>query len=125
MTSHGTNRKSLRESEQGSTKKRMITSGFQVGRTGFRLDGKEKGKVENARNEDAEKGIPQHIPKKMANQELSKESELKEGKNEKKRKWDIPSDGYRTCSVCKRVKQGNQRFSGKTKNSIIKGRDGL
>ena len=68
----------------------MITSGFQVGRTGFRLDGKEKGKEENARNRDAEKGIPQHIPKKMANQELSKESELKEGKNEKKRKWDLP-----------------------------------
>ena len=62
----------------------MITSGFQVGITGFRPDGKEKGKVENAKNEDAEKGIPQHIPKKMANQELSKESELKEGKNEKK-----------------------------------------
>lgn len=34
--------------------------------------------------------IPQHIPKKMANQELSKESKLKEGKNEKKRKWDLP-----------------------------------
>ena len=34
-------------------------------------------------------------------------------------------DGNRTCSVCKRVKQGNQRFPGKTKNSIIKGRDGL
>ena len=31
-------------------------------------------------------------------------------------------DGYRTCSVCKRVKQGNKRFPGKTKNSIIKGR---
>ena len=65
----------------------MITSGFQVGRTGFCSDGKEK---ENAKNEDAKKGIPQHIPKKMANQELSKESELKEGKNEKKRKWDLP-----------------------------------
>ena len=52
----------------------MITSGFQVGRTGFCLDGKEKGKVENARNGDAEKGIPQHIPKKKPNQELSKES---------------------------------------------------
>ena len=34
-------------------------------------------------------------------------------------------DGNRTCSVCKRAKQGNQRFPGKTKNSIIKGRDGL
>ena len=39
-------------------KKRMITSGFQVGRTEFRPDGKEKGKVENTRNGDAEKGIP-------------------------------------------------------------------
>ena len=57
----------LGEPEQGSTKKRIITSGFQIGRTGFRPDGKEKGKVENARNGDAEKGIPQHIPKKMAN----------------------------------------------------------
>ena len=48
--------------------------------------GKKREKWKNARNGDAEKGIPQHIPKKMANQELSKESELKEGKNEKKRK---------------------------------------
>ena len=103
----------------------MITSGFQVGRTGFRPDGKEKGKGENARNGDAEKGIPQHIPKKMANQELSKESELKEGKNEKKGNGTYRDDGNRTCSVCKRVKQGNQQFPGKTKNSIIKGRDGL
>ena len=46
--------------------------------------GKKREKWKNARNGDAEKGIPQHIPKKMANQELSKESELKEGKNEKK-----------------------------------------
>ena len=45
--------------------------------------GKKRGKVEDARNGDAEKAIPQHVPKKMANQELSKESELKEGKNEK------------------------------------------
>ena len=58
----------------------MITNGFQVSRTGFCPDGKEKGKVENARNGDAEKGIPQHIPKKMANKELSKESELKRRK---------------------------------------------
>ena len=34
-------------------------------------------------------------------------------------------DGNRTCSVCKRAKQGNQWFLGKTKNSIIKGGDGL
>ena len=68
----------------------MITNDFQNGRTGFRPDRKEKGKLEDARNEDVEKGIPQHVPKKMANQELSKESELKEGKNEKKRKRDLP-----------------------------------
>ena len=67
MTSHGTDRKSLGEPKRRSIKERMITSGFQVGRTGFRPDGKEKGKVENARNGDAEKGIPQHVPKKMAN----------------------------------------------------------
>ena len=50
--------KNLGEPEQGSTQKRMITSGFQNGRTRFRPDGKEKGKVGNARNGDAEKGIP-------------------------------------------------------------------
>ena len=48
------------------------------------------GKVEDARNGDAEKGIPQYVPKKIANQKLSKESELREGKNEKKRKRDLP-----------------------------------
>ena len=63
---------------------------FKNGRTGFRPNRKEKGKVEDARNGDAEKGIPQHVPKKMANQKLSKESELREGKNEKKRKRDLP-----------------------------------
>ena len=52
--------------------------------------GKKREKVEGTRNGDAEKGIPQHIPKKMANQELLKELELKEGKNEKKRKMDLP-----------------------------------
>ena len=51
---------------------------------------KKREKWKLPKNGDAEKGIPQHIPKKMANQELSKESELKEGKNEKKRKWDLP-----------------------------------
>ena len=44
----------LEEPEQGSTKKRIITSGFQVGRTRFCLDGKEKGKVETAK----ETGMP-------------------------------------------------------------------
>ena len=80
--------------------------------------GKKREKWKLPKKGDAEKGIPQHIPKKMANQELSKELELKEGKNEKKRKWDLSSDGYRTCSVCKRVKQGNQRFPGKTKTPL-------
>ena len=82
--------KGLEEPKRRSIEERMIISGFPNGRIGFRPDGKEKGKVENVRNGDAEKGIPQHIPKKMANQKLSKESELKEGKNEKKRKWDLP-----------------------------------
>ena len=35
---------------------------------------------------ETEKGIPQHIPKKVTSQGLSKESKLKEGKNEKNRK---------------------------------------
>ena len=68
----------------------MITNNSQNDRTGFRPNRKKREKVEDARNGDAEKGIPQHIPKKMANQELSKELELKEGKNEKKRKRDLP-----------------------------------
>ena len=68
----------------------MITNDFQNDRTGFRPNRKEKGKVEDARNEDAEKGIPQHDPKRMANQKLSKESEPREGKNKRKRKRDLP-----------------------------------
>ena len=67
---------------------------------------------------DAEKGIPQHIPKKVANQELSKESELKEGKNEKNGKRDLPSDKHGTGSVRKKAKQGNQRFPGKTRTPL-------
>ena len=31
-------------------------------------------------------------------------------------------DRYRTCSVCKRIKQGNQRFPGKTKKLHYKRR---
>ena len=46
--------------------------------------------MKDARNGDAVKGIPQHVSKKMANQKLSKESKLREGKNEKKRKKDLP-----------------------------------
>ena len=72
----------------------------------------------NCQNGDAEKGIPQHIPKKVANQGLSKEPELKGGRNEKKGKWDLPSDRYGTDSVHKKAKQGNQRFLGKTKTPL-------
>ena len=40
-------KKNLEKPEQRNTKKkRIITSGFQVGRTRFRRDGKEEGKVE-------------------------------------------------------------------------------
>ena len=95
----------------------MVTSGFQVGKIGFRLDGKKRGKVELP-NGDAEKGIPQHIPKKVANQGLSKESKLKEGKNEKNGKWDLPSDKHGTGSVHKKAKQGNQWFPEKTRTSL-------
>ena len=52
----------------------MITNDFQNGRTGFRPNRKEKGKGEDAKNGVAEKGILQHVPKRMANQKLSKES---------------------------------------------------
>ena len=68
----------------------MITNDFQNGRIGFRPNRKEKGKEEDARNGDAEKGIPQHVPKRMANQKLLKESEPREGKNERKWKRDLP-----------------------------------
>ena len=40
----------------------MATSDFQVGRMGFRPDGK-KGKRGELSNGEIEKGIPQHIPK--------------------------------------------------------------
>ena len=53
-------------------------------------DSTQNGKEEYARNEDTEKGIPQHAPKRMADQKLSKESEPREGKNEKKRQRDLP-----------------------------------
>ena len=76
-----------------------------------------RGKVELP-NGDTEKGISQHIPKKVANQGLSKESELKEGKNEKNGKWDLPSDRHGTGSVNKKAKQGNQRFPGKTRTPL-------
>ena len=55
-------------------------------------------------NGETEKGIPQHIPKKVANQGLSKESKLKEGKNEKNGKWDLSNDRHETGSVHKKAK---------------------
>ena len=82
--------------------------------------GKKREKWKLPKNDDAEKGIPQHIPKKVANQELSKESELKEGKNEKNGKWDLPSDRHVTSSIHKKAKQGNQRFPRKTRTPLQK-----
>ena len=70
-TSHGTSRQSLGEPEQRNTKKRMVTGGFQVGRIGFRPDGKKRRKVELP-NGDAEKGIPQHIPKRWPTRDFQK-----------------------------------------------------
>ena len=63
----------------------MATGDFQVGRIGFRPDGKKRAKGELL-NGETKKGIPQHIPKRVTDQGLSKESKLKEGKNEKNRK---------------------------------------
>ena len=80
--------------------------------------GKKRKKWKLSKNGDAEKGIPQHIPKNVANQELSKESKLKEGKNEKNGKWDLPSDRHETCSVRKKAKQGNQWFPEKTRTPL-------
>ena len=79
--------------------------------------GKKKGKVKLPDGE-AEKGIPQHIPKKVANQGLSKELKLKEGKNEKNGKWDLLSDRHGTGFVHKKAKQGNQWFPEKTRTSL-------
>ena len=79
----------------------------------------------NYQNGDAEKGIPQHIPKKAANQGLSKESELKEGKNEKNGKWDLPSDRHGTWLYSQEGKTGEPTVPREDQNSIIKGRDGL
>ena len=79
----------------------------------------------NCQNGDAEKGIPQHIPKKVANQGLSKESELKEGKNEKNGKWDLPSDKHGTWLCSQEGKIGELTVSREDQNSIINGRDGL
>ena len=64
-------------------------------------------------NGDAEKGIPQHIPKKVANQGLSKESELKEGKNEKNEKWDLLSDRQEQTLFSKRQNRGTNGSPGR------------
>ena len=88
--------------------------------------GKKREKVEDARNEDAEKGIPQHVPKKMANQELSKESELKEGKNEKKTEKGLTETmGTGHALFAKEQNRGTNGSPGRPKNSIIKRGDGL
>ena len=91
----------------------MITSGFQVGRTGFRPDGKEKGKVETVKNGDAEKGIPQHIPKKVANQELSKESELKKERMRKTRNGTYRVIGTGRALFVRRQNRGTNGFPGR------------
>ena len=73
-------------------------------------DSAQKGKEEYARNGDTEKGIPQHVPKRMADQKLSKESEPREGKNEKNGKGTYQGNRDRTCSICKRAKQRNPGY---------------
>ena len=88
--------------------------------------GKKRGKVEDARNGDAEKAIPQHVPKKMANQELSKESELKEGKNEKKTETGLTETmGTGRALFAEEQNKGTNGSPGRPKNSIIKGGVGL
>ena len=109
MTSHGTSRKHLREPEQRNTKGKMATGDFQVCRMGFRPNGK-KGQKRELPNGETEKGIPQHVQKKVTSQGLSKESKLKEGKNEKNRKWNLLSDRHGIGSVNHKTKQGNQWF---------------
>ena len=69
-------------------------------------------------NNETEKGIPQYIPKKVTNQGLSKESKLKEGKNEKNRKKNLPSDRHGTSSVNHKTKQRNQWFPGDARTSL-------
>ena len=82
--------------------------------------------MKDARNGDAEKGIPQHVPKKMANQKLSKESELREGKNEKKTEKGL-TETMRTghALFAKEQNRGTNGSLGSPENSIIKGGDGL
>ena len=76
-------------------------------------------------NGETEKGIPQHIPKKVTNQGLSKESKLKEGKNEKNRKQNLSSDRHGTGSVHHKTKTGEPMVPLGGQNFIIKGRGRL
>ena len=77
--------------------------------------------MEDARNGDAEKGIPQHVPKKMANQKLSKESELREGKNEKKTKKGLTETmGIGHALFAKEQNRRTNGSPGSPENSIIK-----
>ena len=86
-------------------------------------DSTQNGKEECARNEDTEKGIPQHAPKRMADQKLSKESEPREGKNEKKTaKGLTKATGTEHALFAKEQNRGTRDTQ---KNSIIKGGDGL
>ena len=82
--------------------------------------------MEDARNGDAEKGISQHVPKKMANQKLSKESKLREGKNEEKMEKGL-TETMRTghALFAKEQNRGTNGSPGSPENSIIKGGDGL
>ena len=99
----------------------MITNDFQNGRTGFRPNKKEKGKEEDARSGDAEKGIPQHVLKRMANQKLSKESELREGKNEKKTEKGLTETMETGHALfAKEQNRGTNGSPGSSENSIIK-----
>ena len=79
MTSHGTDRKKPRGTRTGKKNDNKRLS--KMAEQDSAQMGKKRGKMEDVRNGDAEKGIPQHVPKRMANQKLSKKSEPREGKN--------------------------------------------
>ena len=73
----GNQNREIRKGEwQQATFKSAEWDSTQMGKKGKRGTAKRFGETE--------KGIPQHIPKKVTSQGLSKESKLKEGKNEKK-----------------------------------------
>ena len=58
----------------------MITSGFQVGRTGFRPNGKEKGKVETAKKRGCREGHTSAHPKEGGQPETFKKIRAKRRK---------------------------------------------